>query len=117
MAVPPEAVWPFLARFEHWPTWGPSIRAVDVDADEVGVGVTGRVRSTPGPWLTFEITQVSEGRSWAWRVADVPATGHEVTTRGTSGSLVAFDAPWWAAAYLPVLRVGLHRLRSAVERG
>lgn len=119
IAASSDAVWPRIARFEHWPAWGPSVKAVDVDVDvdvdEVATGVTGRVQTTPGPWLSFEITGVSPGRSWSWRVAGIPATNHRITGLGPERCLVAFSIPWPAAAYLPVLRLGLRRLRSSVE--
>ena len=112
IAAPVDAVWPYLAEFRHWPTWGPTVAAVDVDADEVATGVSGRVRTPVGLWLPFTITDVDPGRSWAWRVAGVAATGHTVTETSPSTCEVAFTAPSWAVAYRPVLRAGLRRLAT-----
>ena len=57
------------------------------------------------------------GRRWAWSVAGVPATAHEVRPDGR-GCRVRFEVPWWASAYLPVCAVALGRIeKMAVAPG
>jgi hypothetical protein len=115
IASPPGRVWDLIARFEHWPAWGTTVEAVEPPAGQVRVGVKGRVKTIVGPWLPFEITAVIEGVSWGWKVAGIPATGHQIEPIDT-GCRVTFTAPVWAPFYLPVLHRALVRLeRSAHE--
>lgn len=104
-----------LAEFRHWPAWGPTVRDVEADAPVVAPGVRGRVRTLLGLWLPFEITAAEPERSWEWRVAGVPATGHEISALGPGRTRVAFSVPALAAPYLLVLRLGLARLRRLAE--
>lgn len=114
--APAEDVWALLATFDHWPTWGPSITTVEVDTDEVAPGVTGRVRTAVGVWLPFEITEVMPGRSWDWRVAGIPATGHRVDPIDDRRCRVTFTTPWPTAPYLVVLASALRRIRRLASR-
>lgn len=116
VAAPAAEVWPLIARFDQWPAWGPSITAVEADADEVAPGVTGRVRTAVGVWLPFEITEVVPGRSWDWRVAGIPATGHRVDPIDDRRSRVTYTTPWPTAPYLTVLAVALRRIRRLATR-
>lgn len=109
--APAEAVWEQIARFEHWTEWGTTIRAVDVEADAVRPGVTGRVQTIIGIWLPFEITNVVEGRSWTWNVAGRPATGHNVATLGPARSRVEFTVAWPLAPYALPMWLAARRIR------
>lgn len=115
VAAPAAVVWRLIAEFRHWPTWGPTVRAVKADADMVATGVRGRVQTPLGIWLPFEITDVVDGHSWDWRVGGVPATGHRVTPTGPTTCRVEFTVPWVAAPYLAVVRIGLRRLVRLAE--
>ena len=55
------------------------MRAVDAPQRFITEGTRGRVQTTLGLWVPFEITDWEEGRAWAWRVGGIPATGHRVT--------------------------------------
>ena len=110
-----DSVWPLIAEFRRWPDWGPTVSAVDVEAEHVAPGVSGRVRTPVGVWLPFTITEVVEGRSWGWRVAGIEATGHQLVATGPSTSRVEFTAPTWGAPYVLVLRRGLTRLKHLAE--
>ena len=88
------------------------MRAVDAPARFISAGMHGRVQTTPGLWLPFEITDWEEGRAWAWRVAGIPATGHRVTSVTESSCRVAFTIPRWAPFYVPVCRIALRRIAS-----
>jgi hypothetical protein len=102
--------WRLLTDTHAWPQWGPSVRAVDATARFITAGMTGRVQTTPGLWLPFEITDWQQGRAWAWRVAGIPATGHRVAPLTASSCRVAFTIPRWAPFYVPVCRLALRRL-------
>lgn len=70
----------------------------------------GRVQTTAGPWIPFEITDWEEGAQWAWRVAGIPATGHRATPVTAGTCRVTFTIPIWAPFYVPVCRIALRRL-------
>ena len=110
--VPAALAWRLLIDTHAWPQWGPSVRAVDAPARFISAGMHGRVQTTPGLWLPFEITDWEEGRAWAWRVVGIPATGHRVTPVTESSCRVAFTIPRWAPFYVPVCRVALRRIAS-----
>ena len=112
---PPEVAWTVLADVATWPRWGPSVTAVRLDGCALGPGARGRLRTTGGLWLPFEITRWEEGRRWDWRVAGVPATGHRVAPDG-DGCLVTFEVPWLAAPYVAVCRIALRRLAEILEQ-
>lgn len=110
--VPAAVAWRLLTDTHAWPQWGPSVRAVDVPQRFISAGTRGRVQTTPGLWLPFEITKWDEGRAWAWRVGGIPATGHHVTPVTATSSRVAFTIPRWAPFYGPVCRIALRRMAS-----
>lgn len=116
--APTAAVWRLLVDLDAWPEWGPTVhRAALEDAEELGGGVRGRVWTPVGLSLPFTITEFVPGRRWAWSVAGVPATAHEVRPDGR-GCRVRFEVPWWASAYLPVCAVALGRIeKMAVAPG
>ncbi|NNF64551.1 MAG: SRPBCC family protein [Acidimicrobiia bacterium] len=109
-------VWSLLSEFRHWPSWGPTVRAVQADTAVVEPGVSGRVQTSILVWLPFEIETVRVGEYWDWRVLGVFATGHGVERIDTSSTRVVFSTPWWFAPYLAVLHLGLRRLRTVAER-
>ena len=113
--VPPAAVWQLLADVREWPRWGPSVRraALDDGGSELSAGAQGTVWTAVGLPLRFSITDFDPGRRWAWTVAGVAATGHEVIAI-PGGCRVRFDTPWWAAAYLPVCAAALTRIEALV---
>lgn len=104
--------WELLTDTHAWPTWGPSVRAVDLPARWIAAGARGRVQTAIGVWLPFEITDWDEGRVWAWRVGGVPATSHRVEALGPSRCRVGFAVPVWAPFYLPVCALALRRLQT-----
>lgn len=115
MDAPAEVLWQLLASTARWPEWGPAVRAVEPPAAIVAPGLRGRVRTALGVWLPFVVTSVDPGRSWRWRVAGVDATGHRVEPLGPRRCCVQFDVPWWAAPYVFVCKVALHRLARIAE--
>ena len=111
------AVWEVLTDLEKWPRWGPTVTgARPATPGPLVLGSRGSVRTPVGLWVPFEITEFVDGRLWAWRVAHVPATRHEVIP-ASSGCTVRFGVPLWAPAYLAVMAVALPRVaRLAAER-
>ena len=114
IASPPERVWDHISLFEHWPSWGVTITAVEPSHGRVHPGLEGRVKTVAGTWLPFRITDVSDGTSWTWKVAGVPATGHRVEP-AAEGCRVTFTAPIWAPFYLPVLSRALRTLTESLD--
>lgn len=80
----------------------------------VHLGATGTVWTAAGVSLPFRITEFVDQRWWAWTVAGVRATGHQLTTSG-QGCRVRFEVPWWATPYLPVCAIGLDRLAKVSQ--
>lgn len=114
--APASRCWRLLAHTAHWPSWGPSIRAVEPPDVAVTEGLRGVVVTAVGVRVPFEITTVDPGRAWSWRVAGVPATGHRVSPR-PDGCEVAIDVPVWAAPYLAVCHLALRRLERLATAG
>ncbi|MTV24232.1 SRPBCC family protein [Nitriliruptoraceae bacterium ZYF776] len=105
----PTAAWELLADTRQWPRWGPTVAAVEADPPVVVAGSRGRVRTSVGVWLPFEVTEVDAGHRWAWRVAGVPATGHRVEAT-PAGTRVVFEVPVLAAPYALVCLEALRRI-------
>ncbi|WP_436903123.1 SRPBCC family protein [Halovenus halobia] len=114
--VAPERAWELLVTPEWWPEWGPSVRAVDCDAERIEAGTTGRVRIPGGLWIPFEITDCraptdQRAGRWTWRVAKIPATGHRVEPE-PEGCRVVFEIPLAAAGYAVVCSRALARIEK-----
>ncbi|MFN8195907.1 MAG: SRPBCC family protein [Nocardioidaceae bacterium] len=117
-----ERAWLELVDLDRWPAWGPSVRAARLDdgTRRLKAGATGSVRTPVGAWVGFRVTDwhdTGSRRSWSWEVLGVPATAHTVTATGPGRCRVEIAVPWWAPAYLPVVGVGLRRIRARVETG
>ncbi len=108
-------VWSLLVEFRHWPTWGPTVRAVKVDSAAVAAGVRGQVQTPVGLWLPFEITTAEPERYWDWKVAGLAATEHSLTPINDLCTLVEFTVSGWFTPYLIVLNAGLRRLKLLAE--
>ncbi len=110
-----DSVWRILIDLEMWPRWGLTVARAELDGAAFELGATGRVWTPVGVPLPFVISELDPGRSWAWRVAGVPATNHGVEP-ADSGCRLWMSAPVWAPAYLPVLELALRRIeRIAVS--
>lgn len=110
MNLPPEAVWATITDVNAWPRWGPTVTGARVNGDvELASGARGTITTIAGVPLPFEVTEFVDGRLWAWKVAGVNATRHEVIPVA-GGCVLSFGAPVWAAAYLPVMAFALPRI-------
>ncbi len=116
--APAEAAWQLLTDVGAWPQWGPSVRraALDGGGTRLTAGAHGTVWTVAGVRMGFTITEFEPGRRWSWRVAGVPATGHEVLEM-PEGCRVAFEVPWWAGAYAAVCAVALARIDAMLATG
>lgn len=116
---PRELVWQELVDLDRWPQWGPTVRAARLDdgGRKLHEGATGAVQTPVGLWLPFVIEdwRQEDTWSWSWRVAGIPATTHSVTAVDADHSRLEMGVPWWAPAYLGVIRVALARIRREVE--
>lgn len=108
--APARLVWAVMTDVAMWPRWGPSVSTVESTDRHIKFGSTGRVRIPLGLWLPFEVTSMSPGRSWSWRVGGVAATGHRVEPLGNSRCRLVFEIPYWAAPYALVCRVAAGRI-------
>ncbi|ORB29234.1 SRPBCC family protein [Mycolicibacterium parafortuitum] len=109
LQAPADTVWQILTDLEAWPRWGLTVNKAELDGAAFELGATGRVWTPLGVPLPFMISELDQGRTWAWNVAGVPATRHGVEPLD-DGSRVWMSAPVWAPAYLPVLSLALHRI-------
>lgn len=115
IATPAEAVWQILTDLDRWPEWGPSVRsACTNDGRALGFGVAGTVTTVVGLRVPFVVTEYTDGRSWAWRVAGVPATDHRVDPTD-DGCCASMSVPLLAAPYLTVCHVALGRIARLVS--
>ncbi len=119
LGAPAAAVWAVLIDTTAWPAWGPTVRSAELSngaGGRIGPASTGRVETVLGVWLPFEVTEWEEGRRWAWKVAGVPATGHQVEPDPRSGRSPAgrcratIEVPSWAPVYAPVCWIALGRI-------
>jgi hypothetical protein len=117
--APAETVWDLFVDTRHWPAWGPSVAAVELDDPETGpriaAGTTGRVR-VAGVWVPFTVTSCVD-RRWTWSVARVPATGHRVESLAADRCRAVFEVPVVAAAYVPICGRALRRLDRLATDG
>ncbi len=113
-----EMAWRVMSEPRLWSRWGPSVRDVTPEGLQLRSGARGQILTVIGIWVPFEITSVTDGRSWEWRVLGVPATGHLVQPVGPRRSRVSFELPLLAFPYAVVCAVALRRIeRLAVLRG
>jgi len=109
-------VWDLITDTACWPQWGPSVRAVDCADRYIRQGSRGRVQTSVGLWVAFQITEYQRERYWAWRVGGLRGTGHRVEPLCESRSRLIFEVPVLASPYALVCKLALTRIRSLAER-
>lgn len=120
VAASSDRAWHELIDLTCWPRWGPTVRSARLDdgSGRLSAGASGSVQTALGIWLPFQVESWRDDgplRSWSWRVAGVPATEHLVISQAPSRCRVEMTVPWWAVAYLGVVRVALTRIRRRAE--
>ncbi len=108
-------VWDLITDTACWRQWGPPVRAVECADRHIRQGARGRVRTSVGLWVAFQITEYQRERYWAWRVGGMRATGHRVEPLGESRSRLIFEVPLLASPYAVVCEMALTRIRSLAE--
>ena len=113
--APIETVWPVIADTTLWPEWGPSVVAVDCRETLIRTGLTGRVKTALGIWLSFEITNCLAPHYWHWKVCGVPATGHRLMRRSASQCVLAFEFPAVMFPYALVCRKAANHIAHIAQ--
>ncbi len=73
--APPEDVWAVLADVERWPDWTGSIDKVELQGDgELTPGAKVRIKQPKFPPVTWEVTELEPGESFAWIATNVGLT-------------------------------------------
>jgi hypothetical protein len=121
--APAGQAWEVLVDIRRWPEWGPTLRSATLDhgGHRLGPGATGRLRPVLGPSLGFCIDHYDDDpadgvRSWSWRVADVPATGHRVDDLGDGHCRVGLSVPLLAVPYALACAEALRRIDGILTR-
>jgi hypothetical protein len=111
----PQDLWEMLTDTTRWVEWGPSVLAVECSERRIQLGSKGRVRTAVGLWAPFAITEMDDGRYWSWHLFGVPATGHRVDRVGEGVCRLVFQVPVFAAPYIIVCQIALHRIARIFE--
>jgi hypothetical protein len=114
--APAATVWRLLVDLDAWPRWGPSVRRASVEGGVLAAGARGKVATTLGFSLDFEITDFEPGVGWAWKVGGINATDHRVEPLGPDRCRAGFGVAWPAMPYLAVCQVALRRLERLAMR-
>lgn len=90
--APADAVWAVYADVGNWPTWTASVRSVEL-ADGTGLaqGAAARIDQPRLPRVTWTVTELTPGRSWAWEARSPGArtvARHVVTPTGDGATRV-----------------------------
>ena len=108
-------VWHLIIDTARWPEWGPSVRAVECADRYIRQGSRGRVQTSVGLWMTFQITAYRRESYWAWRVGGLQATGHRVEPLDEFRSCLTFEIPRLAAPYVIVCKMALRRIAALLD--
>ena len=103
----PAVVWDVLTDTRLWPTWGPSILAVECSDRFIGRSSRGRIKTLLLFWLPFSIIEFRPMDYWNWRVGPLTATGHKLNQAGDNSCNLCFEMSRWAVFYLPVCWLAL----------
>jgi uncharacterized membrane protein len=75
--APAGVVWERYTDVERWPDWTASIRSVErLDEGPLRVGTRVRISQPRLPTVVWEVTELTEGRSWTWTARSPGAVTH-----------------------------------------
>jgi hypothetical protein len=115
--APLEKVWDLLSDTRQWPAWGPSVRLVDSPQRYISTGLQGRLKTTIGLWVRFEITNYEAPVYWDWKVSGFKATGHRLKKLSESRCELIFELPLAAFPYALICRQAANRIaRIALDK-
>jgi hypothetical protein len=92
VSAPAEVVWSVFTDVERWPTWTPSVIAVQpLDGAGIDLGRRFQIKQPRLPLLVWQVIELHPGRSWTWRAGRAGArtyASHEVTPDGDAAAVV-----------------------------
>jgi uncharacterized membrane protein len=92
VAAAPAAVWSALVEVGEWPKWTKSMDSVELlDEGPLRLGSRARIKQPGMPALIWEVTELTEGRSFTWQAKTPGAVTigrHEVTATADGSSLL-----------------------------
>lgn len=95
IAVSAEEAWTVLAEVMSWPTWTPTMTSVDPEgAAGLAVGARFAIAQPKLPVLTWVVTELTEGSSFAWEARSPglrTVAVHRVESRGPSACTVTLE--------------------------
>lgn len=115
-------MWALVARPEEWHRWSPHVKGAEgLGSPEVEPGARGRVLLRGGISVPAEVTEVTPGRSWSWKVGGIVV--HHIVTPTATGCRLEMPVessggPWSVAAtlYAPFVRLIARRIVEVAER-
>jgi hypothetical protein len=67
VGIPSQSAWDHLARVEHWPSWAPHIKQIELQPPgELDQQSTGVIHLTNGMKPVFRVTEFNPPRNWKW---------------------------------------------------
>lgn len=92
IAAEPSAVWSALMEVGEWPRWTASMKTVELLGEgPLRLGSRARVKQPGMPTMTWEVTELTDGRSFTWQAKTpgvVTIGRHEVAPSADGSSLV-----------------------------
>lgn len=108
IAAPADKIWTVLRDVEHWSDWSPTINEITrLDDKPFTVGSRAVVKQPKMQPMTWEVTELAEGRSFVWTTKTMGVlmvAGHYIEeSNGVSHVRLTFDMTGGLAPVLNVL--------------
>ena len=111
----PKRVWDLITDTTKWRLWGPTVRMLTSSDRYIRKGTWGKVFTPIGLNVPFLITEYEYRYYWAWEVAGIRATGHQlIPTHHEFLHSRLRVAPFWMP-YVIVCRAALKRMSNLLE--